>query len=109
MNSSNVIKDVEASSNIPALEDLRPGWQWVCFTKDKVPYTPSNGKRAEADDPTTWGTYEEAIEALRARPQMYVGIGREFLKEQGITGIDLDHSIDEQGNISEFAQHVLRL
>src|SRR6266536_2676331 len=90
-----------------ALEELRPGKQWVVFTEDKIPYSPRTGK-AKANDPTTCETYEEATKALQASPQSYIGIGREFLKEQGITGVDLDHCIDEQGNISEYAQDVLK-
>ena len=86
-----------------AIEELRPGQQWVCFDKDKIPYNPLTGQEAKANDASTWATYEQA-ERVSHR---YQGIGREFLKEQGITGIDLDHCIDDQGQLTPFAQETI--
>lgn len=94
---------------LPALGTLRPGKQWVCFDKSKQPYNPLTGYGAKADDPTTWVTYEQAIKAINTQKDRYIGVGREFIKAQQITGVDLDHCIDEQGNLSKWAQYVINL
>lgn len=98
---------IETTSTLPALQTLQRGKQWVNFNTDKAPFNPRNGKPAKANDPATWDTHEQAMYAAGRYPQKYAGVGREFLKEQNITGIDLDHCIDGQGNISEFAQAII--
>jgi putative DNA primase/helicase len=89
-----------------ALQELKPGQQWVCFDKNKTPYDPASGSTVKgeliAGNPT-WGTYQQARSVWKSNPEKYAGIGREFLREQGITGVDLDHCIDEQGQIAEWA------
>lgn len=90
-----------------ALQELRQGQQWVCYDKNKIPYTPTSGKRAKANDPVTWATSEQAQKAFRASKTRYAGVGREFIKEQGITGIDLDKCIDEHGQLSPFAKEIV--
>ena len=39
---------------------------WVCGRADKSPVDPKTGKDAKADDPSTWGSYEEAVNYLHA-------------------------------------------
>jgi hypothetical protein len=51
----------------------------------KVPFQP-NGRPAKANDPTTWATLEEALEALKTG--RFDGLG--FVLGDGITGLDLD-------------------
>lgn len=92
---------------IPAHDILRAGVQWVCYKKDKVPYNPRTGEAAKANDPTTWATHEEALQTKRRYPQKYAGTGREFVKSERLTGIDLDHCIDEQGKLTPFAQDIV--
>jgi putative DNA primase/helicase len=65
-------------------------------------------KGAKADDPETWGTYEQALRTWKAYPRKYAGIGREFLKAQGITGVDLDKCIDERGQIAPYALAIVK-
>lgn len=90
-----------------AIRELQLGTQWVCYDKDKIPYNPATSKPAKANDPTTWGTYQQARAAWRSNPEKYAGIGREFLREDKFTGIDLDHCIDEQGQIAPWAQAII--
>ncbi len=92
---------------LPALEELCPGQQWVCFHKSKVPYNPSNGKPAESDNPTTWAGFDLTCKVWRANSGFYVGIGRMFLREQRITGVDLDGCIDEHGEVALWARRVV--
>lgn len=89
-----------------AFEVLCTGKQWVCYNKEKVPYTPQTGRPAKANDETTWGTYQQATHA-RTRITHYQGVGREFRREDGITGVDLDKCVDDEGHISRYAQSVI--
>jgi hypothetical protein len=47
--------------NIPF--ELRQLNQWVCSNEDKIPLNPRNGDFADCNEPNTWGTFEEAVEA----------------------------------------------
>lgn len=95
-------------NNIPA--DLKQLRQWVCFKfvdrdnglKGKVPVDPKTGKNAKANDASTWGSYEEAIQGL----MLYDldGIGFEFAN--GVFGVDLDHVI-ENGQLSPEAKDIV--
>src|SRR5581483_11369679 len=98
---------VEPNPVLPALEELKHGKQWVCFDREKIPYTPATGKHAKADDPATWGTYQQAVSAWRRNREKYAGVGREFLADEGLVGIDLDHCIDESGQIAEWATAII--
>jgi primase-polymerase (primpol)-like protein len=84
--------------NIPAELQERPHWVlWRYETRDgeptKVPYSPHGG-RAKANDPATWGTFEQAVEAYRARPDHWSGIGYEFSSDDPYCGVDLDSILD---------------
>ena len=49
--------------NIP--NELKAVPQWVCaVSNDKIPKNPHTGGNAKANDPSTWGTYEEAVKAV---------------------------------------------
>lgn len=94
------------------LKDMR---QWVCFKlepnqqKDKpprkVPYIPQPGRptRAAADDPSTWGTFEDAVTAQSSG--YYTGIGFQFANN--IFGIDLDHIVNKDGTITPKARYIV--
>lgn len=89
------------------IENLKQYPQWVCFTlPDKKPLNPHTGYGADCNDPSTWSTYDFA--RFTKRERHYDGIGYEFCKEQGITGVDLDHCIDEAGNVSSYAQEIVK-
>lgn len=90
---------------IPA--ELRTRKQWVLWKLEerdgkqtKVPYQ-ANGRRAESDNPATWTSLEKALTAL----PKFSGLGIMFADR--LAGIDLDHHIDENGNISDFARSVV--
>ena len=85
--------------------------QWVCWKyilvndrKTKIPITPNTGRKARANDASTWGTYEDAVEMSK----YYDGIGFVFSKEDDFVGIDIDHCIDSNGAVKEFAANVIR-
>lgn len=69
--------------NIPA--ELRDRTQWVSAGADKVPINPRTKSFADPTDPTTWGTFEEAITAG------YKYIGYVLHHSDPYTIIDLDN------------------
>ena len=105
---------------IPA--EMKALKQWVIWgveednpekkTKLKTPYTPqpivkAGKNRAHADKPSTWTDFETA---LSAAARVYSELGRGgigFELGNGIAGIDLDHAINEAGELSEFARSIV--
>ncbi len=96
--------------NIP--EQLKSYPHWVCYRLedhkkpklDKVPYDPKTGKRAKANDPKTWGTYEQAVKV--AKNSKYSGIGFFFGKDDPFCGVDLDSCIQD-GVILPWAKKII--
>jgi putative DNA primase/helicase len=83
--------------NIPHELKDRPQWvAWILVEragkKTKLPVNPKTGKSAKTDDPTTWGTFEQAV---RAGKQLN-GIGYVFSADDPYCGIDLDGHIDHE-------------
>lgn len=102
----------EASSTpkLTALEELQSRPQWVCWRKEKrqgkltkVPYSPTSGRRAESDNPQTWASHAQAVQAVRSG--RYHGIGYMFNRDY--TGIDLDHCVNPDGSIDPWARAYL--
>lgn len=90
-------------------DDLKSYPQWVCWKyitvqgrKTKMPITPNAGRRARTNDPSTWGTYAEAVEMSK----YYDGIGFVFSKEDPFVGIDIDHCIQNDKLLS-FAETLI--
>ena len=87
--------------NIP--QELRALKQWVCWwykpkpgsaKPTKIPYTLDPHVPAKSDTPSTWSTFEAALEAWEAWG--FDGIGFMFSAEDPYCGIDLDN-IQEAG------------
>jgi len=102
--------NIPYTRKLPALEELQARPQWVCWRKEqrqgtftKVPYSARTGNRAGSDNPATWASYGQAVQALRAGT--YHGIGYVF--HQDYTGIDLDHCVNPDGSIDAWAQAYL--
>ncbi len=95
-----------------ALIELQAHPNWVCWRREerngkttKIPYNAHTGSRAKSDDATTWASYEVALNALQRHADTYDGLG--YMFDGTITGIDLDHCIDEHGEIDAWAQAYL--
>lgn len=85
--------------NIP--EELKKVAQWVCVSKvDKIPKNPFNGKNAKANDPKSWGTFEQAVQACDTFGFDYLGF--EFAPP--FFGVDLDHCMDNLDFVDEFVE-----
>jgi primase-polymerase (primpol)-like protein len=91
-------------SDLP--EELRKGKGFVCWRVEirndkptKVPVNPHTGKKAKPNDPATGSTLAQAIAHFLAHPNELCGIGRVLVAEDGLTCIDFDGCLDEQGNL----------
>ena len=101
------------------LEELKKLSQWVAYRlvwnekkgkADKRPINPHDGTGAKANDPATWGTFDEAMSyAERAGliASKSGGVGFEF--GNGYCGIDLDNVVLEDGSLKPFASEIVNL
>src|SRR5262249_10253550 len=66
---------------------------------------------ASATDPSTWSSFEEALRVFQANHGQLDGLG--FVlgwipdSDRCISGIDLDHCVDSQGRIADWAQALI--
>lgn len=92
--------------------------QWVAYRivvneskgkPDKLPLNPRDGTNAKANDPRTWGTYDEAVRyaSENGLAGNAGGIGFEFAG--GYAGIDLDDVVLAGGTLKPFADEVVRM
>ena len=92
----------------PALRELKSWPHWVTWRTEerdgkqtKVPYqAASPSTRASSTDPKTWGTYEQAAEAVKRGRA--AGIGYVFSPGDEYLGIDLDDCVQD-GRIEPWA------
>ena len=83
-------------------QELKEHAQWVVWKYEdrkgkqtKVPYQ-VNGKRASVTKPTTWDSYEIAVQALEANKDIYTGVGFVVTQNDPFVGVDLDNCLNEQ-------------
>lgn len=95
--------------NVPSFMQTRHQWvvwkyQMVDGKRKKPPFTPHNGRSASTNDPSTWGTFDQAL-ARYARGD-YDGIG--YVCNGDSTGGDLDKCRNpETGEIEPWAQEII--
>jgi hypothetical protein len=90
-------------NNIPL--ELRQLDQFVIWKADKKPRNPHNNTFASVSDPGTWGTFTEAIKAVKDYGGK--GVGFVFTENDTYCGIDLDNAIDGNGDIDPEAQKII--
>ena len=86
------------------MNNLKNTRQWICHL-NKVPKSPLYNGNANPTDPDTWGTYDQAVSACKQYG--YSGIGFVFTAESEYCGIDIDHCIDESGEINKDALDII--
>jgi P4 family phage/plasmid primase-like protien len=97
--------------NVPAeLKNLRDWVVWKTKNQDtgkpgKVPYNALTGLHAKSNDPNTWATFDEALDAFSRGGWDGISVAL----TDGIAGVDLDDCLDENGEPSETAQKILNL
>lgn len=69
----------------------------------KVPYSPKTDEPLDVTKPEEFGTFDEAYAKYQAGG--YDGIG--IRVDEGLVGIDIDHCIDDDGNLSAMAQEIV--
>ena len=89
--------------NIP--DWLRENGRFV-LRRGKIPYT-RHGRKADPTNPADGCTAEEALTAWRSAPERYDGLGVMIIPP--LVGIDLDHVISTEGELSSVAQGVLNI
>lgn len=98
--------------NLPA--DLRENGKfclWRYEERDgrqaKVPHNPRTGERAKANDPSTFSDFATAGRVLARRPERFRGLGIGLFGE--LAGVDIDHCLDADGELSPLARDVVEL
>lgn len=97
-------------SRVPKELQDRPQWViWKMIERNgkptKVPFQPC-GLPAKSNDPSTWGTFAEAVAACSNRD--YAGVGFMFSAEDPFCGIDLDGCWDTKTNtMSDWAKEIV--
>lgn len=95
-------------------EDLKSRRQWVGWRKEsrngqdtKVPFCPNSPSRpASVTDPSTWGTYDESVNACEEGHCN--GIGFVSTKDNPFCGIDLDKCRNpETSELEPWAQEII--
>lgn len=104
------MQDIDKLKDIP--QELRKLDNWVLWKledrkgkKTKIPYQ-INGNMAKSTVKETWTCFDNVLRAYKGYKDKYNGIGFVFTKEDSITGIDIDHCI-ENGVINEKAQSII--
>lgn len=97
------------TDNLPA--ELRETGRFCCWKyeerngkRTKVPYNPRTGGRAQSTNPDTFTPLPTALEALER--DGYDGIGVGIFDSLG--AIDIDHCIDDNGELSKLAYDVMQ-
>lgn len=93
---------------------IRDRNQWVAWKyverggkPTKAPINPHDGSLASSTDPSSWGTFSEAIDACR-RNSALAGVGFVFTADDPYCGVDLDDSLDEStGELKPWAQQIV--
>lgn len=83
--------------------ELRSRPQWICWRlvtrtgkkPTKVPINPRTGSEASTKNPSTWATYDDAVQAMVSRG--LDGVGYVFAEDDGYFGVDLDNVINDDG------------
>lgn len=90
-------------------EELRARRQWLAWKyatrkgrQTKVPLSPLGGP-GKSNDPTTWGTYRQALACLEAD-----GIGFVFAADDPYTGIDIDGCVSTTGAVHEAVHRIVK-
>ncbi len=115
-----ILKGAKCVMSFPKqLDELKSLRQWVAYRliwnekkgkADKRPIDPHTGNGAKANDPSTWGSYDEAMNfAVRQGliASQSGGVGFEF--GNGYCGIDLDNVVLEDGRLKPFASEIVNL
>lgn len=86
-------------SRIP--QELKKEKNWVAWTVDKLPKNPHTGQNAQSNNPATWGTFEQALNACER--YNFDGVGFVFDGKRYF-GVDLDKCLEDDDLVTEFIE-----
>jgi hypothetical protein len=102
-----------STKDFRAPDELTERDQWVLWRYEtrngkatKIPFQ-ALGAPADSTNPGTWTTFDEALKTWRRNGQRYAGLGFVFSKEDNLAGVDLDDSLDEQGDVKPWARGIV--
>ena len=88
---------------------------WILWQKiqidnktGKIPYSAIYEGKASSNNPDSWTTFEDAFSVYLNSNGSYNGVGIAITKRYKLIFIDIDHCIDEEGNINEIGQDILQ-
>lgn len=87
-------------------ENMKKLNNWLIH-RGKIPYSPRTRQKTSPASHEGWTSYEEAATVLQYGD--FDGLGFGLLESDGLTFIDLDHCIDEDGVLSDLAEEVLEM
>lgn len=91
-------------NEIPA--EIRVMKRWVCtINGSKIPWMSTIERAASTTDPRTWGTFEDAVNAVNR--DEFDGVGFIFA-DDGIIGIDIDAGFNEDGTLTDMALDIIQ-
>ena len=103
-------------NNIP--EELKTLDQWILWRREKnedgkwtkVPYQTS-GKKASTTDSRTWKSFSQVHNFLinTRETKNYDGLGFVFTEKDGLVGLDIDHVINEAGELPESVKTIVEI
>lgn len=100
-------------SSIP--QEMKTLRQWVCYRIEerdgkptKIPYRTDRAGRGNArtNDPSTWHTFDEVMEAAAKPINRFDGVGFVLAKSDPYVFVDLDHVITD-GELEAWAREVI--
>jgi putative DNA primase/helicase len=90
--------------------ELRATPRWIVWKvrdrdgkPDKPPFDYRTGRPGDVTDPAVWLPFDGAIKLIGR----FDGIGFAFSPRDDFAGIDLDHCIDEDGNLEPWAERIV--
>ncbi len=102
------------SENIP--HELKEHTQWLCWKWtpkrngnggwDKPPTSAITGKQYNGEDTDGLTTFKHASDCVQLG--RYDGVGFRFIADQDYAGVDLDDSVNEEGNLLPWAQDIVQ-
>lgn len=97
--------------NVPSeLRDFKQFvmWRWELIKgrRTKVPYTVDINK-AKSNDASTWTTFSEVQKCWVEDSAIFAGIGWMFSPNDPYAGVDLDHSLNDDGTIKPWAKEIV--
>lgn len=106
---------IKTTKFIPSSLKTLPVWGLWRLEPDKsgretkVPYSALYDGRASSTNPKTWATFDKALARLEERHDYYNGLSLSISKEYELVFIDIDHCVNEEGQLSVIASDIIGL